>query len=177
MMKQQIQSTKTLVKATIISSMVAAVGLVLFILPAEYGIDPTGLGNALGLTQLAPNNQDSSEVVPTAPDTTQEDKVMVTVPARRGIEYKFEMLAGQKIKYQWQTNDGSTLYVDLHGEPRGDTTGFFESYAIAKTPEMSGTITVPFDGVHGWYWKNNTDQPIEVSLTTSGSYTVIGLLK
>ena len=32
---------------------VAAVALVVFILPAEYGIDPTGAGSALGLTKLA----------------------------------------------------------------------------------------------------------------------------
>lgn len=32
---------------------IAAVGLVVFVLPAEYGIDPTGAGAALGLTELA----------------------------------------------------------------------------------------------------------------------------
>ena len=31
----------------------AALILVLFVLPAEYGIDVTGVGNALGLNQLA----------------------------------------------------------------------------------------------------------------------------
>ena len=32
---------------------IAAVALVVFILPAEYGIDPTGAGRALGLTKLS----------------------------------------------------------------------------------------------------------------------------
>ena len=32
---------------------VAAIALVVFILPAEYGIDPTGAGTALGVTKLA----------------------------------------------------------------------------------------------------------------------------
>ena len=38
---------------------VAAVALVVFVLPAEYGIDPTGAGKALGLTQLS--GQDGEE--------------------------------------------------------------------------------------------------------------------
>jgi hypothetical protein len=32
---------------------IAAVALVVFVLPAEFGIDPTGAGRALGLTELA----------------------------------------------------------------------------------------------------------------------------
>src|SRR5690606_35239987 len=32
---------------------VAAVALVVFILPAEYGVDPTGAGKALGVTKLS----------------------------------------------------------------------------------------------------------------------------
>jgi len=38
---------------------VAAVGLVVFVLPAEYGIDPTGAGAALGLTQLSEGGKEN----------------------------------------------------------------------------------------------------------------------
>ena len=44
------QSSRSLVKATVIAVVVAAITLVLFILPAEYNIDPTGVGQKLGLT-------------------------------------------------------------------------------------------------------------------------------
>ena len=50
---QHTVSTKTLVKASISAVVVAAIALVTFILPAEYNIDPTGIGNKLGLTELA----------------------------------------------------------------------------------------------------------------------------
>lgn len=46
-------SNTRLVKATIVSLIVASVLLVTTILPAEYGIDPTGVGRRLGLTVLA----------------------------------------------------------------------------------------------------------------------------
>ena len=45
-------SSGTLIKATVISIVAAAVILVLVVLPAEYGIDPTGIGGATGLMQL-----------------------------------------------------------------------------------------------------------------------------
>ena len=38
---------------------IAAVALVVFVLPAEYGIDPTGAGRALGLTELAGGEEEN----------------------------------------------------------------------------------------------------------------------
>jgi hypothetical protein len=46
-------SRRRLLKATLIAVLVAAVLLVAIVLPAEYGIDPTGIGGRLGLTALA----------------------------------------------------------------------------------------------------------------------------
>ena len=45
-------SKNTLIKATVASVVAAAIILILVVLPAEYGIDPTGIGGATGLTQL-----------------------------------------------------------------------------------------------------------------------------
>ena len=80
----------------------------------------------------------------------------------------------QKATYEWVT-DGGELYVDLHGEPKGDTTGYFESYTIATTDEMKGSFTVPFDGSHGWYWKNTSEKDITIQLIFSGDYVIEGL--
>jgi hypothetical protein len=41
-----------LVRSLIIAAAVAGVLLVTCVLPAEYGIDPTGVGRVLGLTQM-----------------------------------------------------------------------------------------------------------------------------
>ncbi len=40
---------------------------------------------------------------------------------------------------------------------------------------MKGSFTAPFDGSHGWYWKNNTDDDIAVLLKVKGQFEVIGL--
>ncbi|MCW8885501.1 MAG: hypothetical protein OQK12_09640, partial [Motiliproteus sp.] len=45
-------STKQLLVSTLAAGVFAAMVLVTAILPAEYGIDPTGIGQTLGLTQM-----------------------------------------------------------------------------------------------------------------------------
>jgi len=45
-------STNQLLKSTGIAAVVASALLVLVVLPAEYGVDPTGAGSLLGLTEM-----------------------------------------------------------------------------------------------------------------------------
>lgn len=45
-------STRALVRSTLIALAVAAAVLLTVVLPAEYGVDPTRIGRALGLTQM-----------------------------------------------------------------------------------------------------------------------------
>jgi hypothetical protein len=46
-------SGKRILIGSAVALAVAAAGLVVFVLPAEYGIDPTGVGEALGVTKLS----------------------------------------------------------------------------------------------------------------------------
>ncbi len=171
-----LQSTKTLIIASITAVIIATTLYFTIILPAEFNQDPTGIGKILGLTQLSEESVQAANEVAVKPNSIQKDEVTVIVPANKGVEYKFHMKQLGKIKYQWQSNT-TPLYFDFHGEPKGDTTGFYESYSIATVSETNGTITVPFDGVHGWYWKNTSDQDVSVTLKTEGEYEVIGLIK
>lgn len=168
------QKSRSLIRGTIISLVIATISLVLFILPAEYNIDPTGVGKSLGLTVF---NSDAKTTAPTAAEQSlhsKQESVFITVPAGRGIEYKLAMKKYSKTNYEWITSTGK-LYVDLHGEPKGDTTGYFESYAIATANQMKGSFTAPFEGSHGWYWKNNSDSDIQVQLVFDGDYIIEGL--
>ena len=65
-------STARLLKATALALVIAAVLLVTTVLPAEYGIDPTGIGNRLGLGVLVDPEQDASDApAPVAASSTQ----------------------------------------------------------------------------------------------------------
>ena len=50
--RAELPSTARLVRSTVVAALVAAALLVTAILPAEYGIDPTGVGRAIGLTRM-----------------------------------------------------------------------------------------------------------------------------
>ncbi|PHR80959.1 MAG: hypothetical protein COA59_16810 [Colwellia sp.] len=179
MQQQTITLTKaTLFKYTLFSMIFAVITLITVILPAEYNIDPTGIGHTLGLTVF--NKGEKSITTPSSLEKISENAnkavktIKIMVPAQSGVEYKFTMQQYQKLTYQWVTNDAA-LYFDLHGEPEGDTTGYFESYAIATLNSMKGSFTAPFSGVHGWYWNNTSNTPVIIQLTIQGDYTKHGL--
>jgi len=173
-----IHSTKTLIKASLIASIIAGLLLITCILPSEYNIDPTGVGKALGLTKLS-QTAAISKSLDTEKDNTgvkgevKSDIVQIEIPANKGLEYKLLMDKYAHLEYKWQT-DGAELFFDFHGEPKGDTTGYFESFAITTSKDMKGTLTTPFEGSHGWYWKNTTDEPVIVTLSIKGAYTIKG---
>ncbi len=175
---QVITLTKpALLKYTIFSLLFAAITLVTIILPAEYNIDPTGIGHKLGLTvfhDVKADEATKSSAEESKKSNGATETIEVVVPAGRGVEYKFIMDQYQKLEYEWVT-DSTALYFDLHGEPEGDTTGYFESYAIATIAEMKGSFTAPFAGSHGWYWKNTSDSPVTVQLIVKGEYAKHGL--
>lgn len=169
------------------------------VLPAEYGIDPTGLGKKLGLISLStspsivPNCNKPTEalagntvkpttatgsdiqVLENADAVKWKNTVKIVIPPKKGLEYKFAMVQGSTLEFSWQT-DGATVYFDFHGEPKGATDGYFKSYLETRLANSKGKLTTPFEGIHGWYWENETDQPVTITLSTNGSYEILGVM-
>ena len=108
--------------------------------------------------------------------TRREDLINITIPARGDKEYKFYLVQGASLEYAWQTN-GAVLFYDFHGEPAGDTSGYFKSYKKSTDSQSSGSLTASFAGTHGWYWKNNTSSPVNIVLKTKGEYQRLDLNK
>ena len=50
--RSELPSTRQLIRSTIVAAISAVVLLYTVVLPSEYGVDPTGIGSALGLTQM-----------------------------------------------------------------------------------------------------------------------------
>jgi len=98
-----------------------------------------------------------------------KDTITITIPVRGDTEYKLYLAKGATFEYTWQT-DGENLFYDFHGEPVGDTTGFFKSFEKDTNNQASGSQTAPFEGAHGWYWKNNTRSPVTITLKVRGDY-------
>ena len=94
--------------------------------------------------------------------------VKITVLPHRGTELKALMDADQSVVYAWKTDQG-TVSFDMHGERENAKEGEFTSYQVGVGSSFSqGLLNAPFKGTHGWYWENNSDQPITIELTISG---------
>lgn len=182
-------SIKSLLTSSIVSVIIAIIILLVAVLPAEFNIDPTGLGKAMGLTVLSQTNSNTAkpsivscpDIVAVTNDSAEQkpqasqwqDSVVITVPAYKGLEYKFHIIKGETLEFAWNT-DGAALYFDFHGEPAGDKTGYFKSFKESTQNQSSGTLTAPFTGSHGWYWKNNSNKAVIINLQTRGNYKIIG---
>lgn len=80
-------STRRLLKATAVAVAVAGVLLVTTVLPAEYGIDPTGVGAALGLDAIAASAQAAEPERPaTAPAPAATPDAANTALAAKAVE-------------------------------------------------------------------------------------------
>ncbi|MBV1891996.1 MAG: HupE/UreJ family protein [Gammaproteobacteria bacterium] len=123
---------------------------------------------------------ESNKIIGTSSGVPQsspwQDTLVVTIPARGDKEYKLYLVEGASLEYTWKT-EGTKLFYDFHGEPAGDTTGYFKSFKKATAHQASGTLTASFTGTHGWYWKNNSASAVVITLRVKGEYQRLDLDK
>ena len=165
--------------------LVAGLVLVMFVLPAEYGVDPLGTGARFGLVELGLTGQqvaaleaaaaeagtDQAAIIVPQDRAFIEETVDFAVAAGEGMEYKYRLEEGEALLYSW-TATGPVNY-ELHAEPDGAPRGYAQTYELRQaTSEASGTLTAPFSGIHGWFWENLGDEEITVTLTTAGFYNL-----
>ncbi len=105
-----------------------------------------------------------------------KDTLTIKLPPRGEKEYKLQVAKGATFSYSWKTDKG-VLFYDFHGEPKGDTTGFFKTFKKAMAEEANGSLTTTFEGTHGWYWKNYSTDLITITLNVKGDYKLTDLKK
>jgi hypothetical protein len=164
--------------ATAVALVVAAIVLVVAVLPAEFGIDPLGTGRWLGLSGLA-SVEDEGELMMAAgvnaaqPEAYKVDTIEIRLRPGRSVEYKYHLETGGGFVYAWKA-DGKVVY-DFHGQPDGKPAEDSKSYdkrdAGAETDQANGAFTAPFTGVHGWYFENTGEKEVVVTLTSAGFYS------
>ena len=192
----ELPSGRVIALTTLLAAVLAVVLLVTTILPAEYGIDPTGIGDVLGLTVM----DESARVLEVAdvvggnegvlqfeiPDTgdpvplpnpevyqgqaqpPRVETLTIEVPAESETEVKAVLRRGQVITYSWEA-EGGRVYADFHGHPPGASSTFFVRYIEQEMGRgHNGSLVAPFDGEHGWYWVNYNSVPVTITLTLTG---------
>jgi hypothetical protein len=160
--------------------------LVMFVLPAEFAVDPLGTGARFGLLPLGVVGQQVDALNKTAATAGataqgailvaqekpfQHETVDFKLAPREGMEYKYRLDKGEALLYSWSAT-GPVDY-ELHAEPDGAPAGYAQSYEKKSASSgASGTLTAPFPGIHGWYWENKTDKEVTVTLKSAGYYNI-----
>ena len=161
----------------------AGLVFVMFVLPAEYAVDPLGTGARFGLLQLGETGKQVEALEQAGAGATsgqtllaaqegpfKQETVEFTLRAREGMEYKYRLEKGEALLYSWKAP--VPVEYEFHAEPDSGPRGYAQTYEKARDAGKSGTLTAPFTGIHGWYWENTTDQDITVTLSTSGFYNI-----
>lgn len=195
-------TARQLWRSTAIAAGAAAVILVTVVWPSEYGIDPTGIGGALGLTEMGEIKtqlyqeaeadrlmQDS----PVAPQSGIEPGLLDTLlgavvgaahaqeaPAWKD-EITFTLEPGQGIEIKLVMEEGAVAPFSwtveggaVNFDLHGDGSGNETSYEKGRSvAEDTGELTAAFTGNHGWFWRNRGDAPVSVTLRVAGDYSEI----
>jgi hypothetical protein len=156
----------------------AAVVLTIAVLPAEYSLDPTGIGARIGLLRPPQSAIDFSAPVSAAAAATvsrsdaplREDELTLTLEPGESVEVKATMEEGQSYVFSW-TAVGGAVEFDMHGERTDGAAGEASYWKGEDATSGHGTFHAPFDGRHGWFWQNLTWEPVTLTLKTSGFYT------
>ena len=196
----ELPSSKDLLRSTKIAIISATAILITIILPAEYAIDPTGIGNLLWLKKMGEIKQSlakeaeaqdakdasmnsseppMSQIAQKNPNDTTLVKNQNTSPETKRetmtAVIKPNGTAGLKAKmFKWDTIKyiWKTDGWGLNYDAHGEG-GFMDFSQYEKWIDKTsyeGTITADFDGSHGVFWRNRWDQAITVTFEVSGTF-------
>lgn len=193
----ELPTSQQLIRATALAAVVASAILVAAVLPAEYGIDPTGAGRALGLTAMGELKQEGAGPAaaeearaastanplpepaagePANPTAAITKEVRLTLAPNEGTEVKATMRAGDAFEYAWST-DGPEVRFELHGEEAGAPGDEFTSYEKGSAASGEGKFQAPFDGTHGWYWRNRSGAAVTITVRATGMFSAFAQKK
>ena len=160
--------------ATLAALVVAGVVLVATVLPAEYDIDPLGIGAALGLRVLsAPGGGPipvRSDGVIAHRSSYRLDRRTFELEPGGFVEYKYRLEEGRSMLYSWTASHW--VRSEMHSEADGAEAGTAQFFEVEeRTLARHGSYVAPFPGIHGWYWLNETDDTVTVTLDAAGFFS------
>ena len=187
--ENDLPTSSQLLKSTIVAICVGCALLILIVLPAEYGTDPTGVGELLGLKKMGEIKtrlkEDSLKenigakdelMVESETGKGNQDVMEFVIAPDEAIEIKLEMKKGSIAKYKWTTQNGGLNY-NLHGDGYNGSQKSISYKKGRMTNSDSGEFKSKFDGYHGWFWRNRNNESVTVTLETFGDYILIKQMK
>lgn len=191
---EDLPSKASLLRSAIFAAIGSVVILVTVYLPAEYGIDPTGVGDVIGLkemgeikTQLAEEAEADRQMGLSGDDQSSvldgilsffvgsayaqdaqdwRDEITFTLAPGETAEWKLVMTEGQTAQYRMVV-EGGRVNFDLHGHGSGKSATYEKGRGSSGS---EGEILAGFDGEHGWFWRNRDKVDVTVTVQVRGEY-------
>ena len=181
--KENLPSKQKLLQSTFLALMVAIILLFCVVLPAEYGVDPTGVGNFLGLKKMGEIKvslqkeskqqevlitQNNVETISAKKEDLLKETKTFTLENNAAFELKADMNKGQILEYKWKS-DGGKINFDVHGDSK-ELKIKYHRYEKGSVKIKEGIIKADFDGSHGWFWRNRSGKTVVITIEISGQY-------
>ncbi len=194
-------SATKLIKSTVVAIVLAAIILVTAVLPAEYGIDPTGVGNILGLTKMGEikvslAQEAAAETANTTAKAMKTEAKKIAESVAKAIENAVEAQPKKSVKSDSITlslkpDQGREVKVKMvkggkvsykwttsnglaNFDIHGDSAKHqinYFNYSKGSAESSDGVLEAEFDGKHGWFWRNRTGKPMTITLEVEGEFT------
>jgi hypothetical protein len=198
--RSELPSSRTLLRSTLVAAGVATALLVAVVLPAEYGVDPTGIGRVIGLTEMGEIKVElareaaaadaaeaaAGEPAPTPPPAAAPGGGGAAAgdpapgaPAASSDRTVIALNPGQGREIKVEMREGASVAYTwtveggvVNSDTHGDRPGLaYHGYAKGSAQSSDrGTLVAAFDGMHGWFWRNRGRAPVTVTLETRGEY-------
>lgn len=98
--------------------------------------------------------------------TPSTQSLSVTLPPDKGAEIQAPMKQGEGFTFHWEAS--SAVDVDMHGERPNAGEEYTTYWVQGAERSGAGLFAAPFDGNHGWYWRNRGKTPVTVTVTVTG---------
>lgn len=200
----ELPTSAQLIKSTVLAAVAAIVILVTIVLPSEYGIDPTGIGKAVGLAEMGEIKVQLAEEAEADRLLELENSGAIQEESSLGgglfsflvgaahaqtadpmwtDQYSVTLTPGEGVEVKLVMEEGAEaefMWVAENGvvnfDMHGDGGGEDISYEKGRAlSEDEGVLTAAFAGNHGWFWRNRDGQDVTVTLFVRGDYSEMKL--
>lgn len=197
---EELPSRAALFRSSIIAGVSAVAILVTVVLPAEYAIDPTGVGQVLGLTEMGEIKMElaaEAEADRLLDEQLGQDQSSSVLDAVLGlfvgaahaqeaqeawrdeVTFTLEPGASAEIKMVMDAGyianyawaaTGGRINFDLHAHGGGESVTYERGRGETAG---EGSIDAPFAGDHGWFWRNRDNTAITITIQLRGEYSEV----
>lgn len=176
----ELPTTSKLVRSTVIALVTAAGLLVTVVMPSEYAIDPTGVGRALGLTQMgelkiilaqealadaAPPQAPPAPAPAPAPQVTQVQSVAKPAPQPSTTTASAPALKTNQMSVTLKPGEGTEIKLEVL---KGKTVSYV--WTAVGGPVNYETHGEPYNGEKGYFHSYNKGKQVE---SNKGEFTAI----